>query len=142
MTQSHDYDPATSPKAYLKRVFTKSVPRQITFSAMLGSRQIETISLEQYYAELTVNKDYALVRLIIDADKGHPSHALHSPVRGYILVIDHEPVATFDPSGNRANVDIEGELEPITSSVETEDGSRLQIHEADEERSDDKLYRH
>ncbi|KFZ30629.1 hypothetical protein IDSA_08845 [Pseudidiomarina salinarum] len=142
MNQPHDYDPTTAPNAYLKRVFTQPVPRQITFSAMLGSRQIETISLEQYYSALAKDKDYSLIQSVITADKSHPSHSLHSPVRGYILVIDQEPVATFDSGGNPASFNIEGELEPISSSVESEDGTRFEIHEPDAISSADKLYRH
>ncbi len=98
MSHPHNYDRKTAPKAYLKRVFIESRPRQITFAGMIGGYRINVLELTQHYHALKRGNAEPIVAhaILHDVDG---VHRIRGTVKHYILIIDDLPIACYDTEG-------------------------------------------
>ena len=98
MSHPHHYQRHTAPKAYLKREFIESRPRQITIAGMIGSYRISVLDLTEHYDSLKQGLAEPIITAAILNDRGG-IHGIRGTVKHYILVIDDTPVALFDTEG-------------------------------------------
>jgi|GEM_PF-2176227 len=98
MNHPHNYNPGNAPKAYLKRIFIASRPRQITIAGLIGAYRLHVLDMKAHYQVLKNGNGEPFIANAIISDRGG-IHGVFGPVKHYLLVIDKKPIALYDTEG-------------------------------------------